>query len=266
FVWTLRRLNADGSPDWSFDPGTCFPVSPTSGYPSVNALAALPGGGWLAGGEFGSYNGFNQRYLVKVLPETLLQLHTFAFAVTNVTLLETNTVLTFEVRRSGDASAPANVTVFTQDGTATAGTDYLPLNTNLTFAAGEWSKTVAVTILDDAVVEGTEQFSLCLTNATGGFSLGQPSTVTISIQNNDAGIEFTQGSFPAVEEDGFALVVVRWSGALSTNLQAQVRIVPVTGSSGDLGVSSLWVRYGTGASYSTNALCIPVNDDAQHEP
>src|ERR1019366_2735221 len=73
FVWALLRLNADGSPDWSFDPGTGFTVAPTSGYPSVNALAALAGGGWLAGGDFGHYNGFNQNYLVKVLPETLLQ-------------------------------------------------------------------------------------------------------------------------------------------------------------------------------------------------
>jgi uncharacterized delta-60 repeat protein len=266
YIWTVRRLNADGSPDWSFDPETGFTVSPTSGYPSVNALAALAGGGWLAGGDFGSYNGFNQRYLVKVLPETLLQPRTFAFTVTNVSLVESNSVLTFEVRRSGDASVPATVTVFTQDGTAIAGADYLPLNTDLTFAAGEWSKTVSVTILDDAVVEPTEQFSLRLTNATGGFSLGQPSTVTISIQNNDAGIEFTQDEFPAVEEDGFALVVVRWSGALSTNLQAQVRIVPVTGSSGDLGVTNLTVRYGTGTRYSTNVLFIPVVDDAQHEP
>ena len=79
-IWTVRRLNADGSSDWSFDPGTGLTVSPTSGYPNVNALAALPSGGWLAGGEFGGYNGFNQRYLVKVLPETLLQPHTFAFA------------------------------------------------------------------------------------------------------------------------------------------------------------------------------------------
>ena len=265
-IWTMRRLNADGSPDWSFDPGAGFIVAPASGYVSLNALAALPGGGWLAGGDFGGYNGFSQRYLVKVLPESLLQPHTFAFAVTNVSLMETNTVLTFEVRRRGDASTAASVTVFTQDGTATAGADYLPLNTNLTFAAGEWSRTVPVTILEDVVAEATEQFSLRLTNATGGFSLGQPSTVTISIQDNDAGIEFTKDQFPVVEEDGFALAVVRWSGALSNNLQAQIRIVPVTGSSGDLGVSNLTVRYGTGTKYYTNALCIPVVDDVQHEP
>ena len=43
---------------------------------AARRIAALPGGGWLAGGEFGSYNGFNQRYLVKVLPESLVQPHT----------------------------------------------------------------------------------------------------------------------------------------------------------------------------------------------
>jgi uncharacterized delta-60 repeat protein len=249
-ISTLRRLLPDGSPDWSFDPGSGLIASPSSGSATVNALAALPGGGWLAGGDFAGYNGLNQRYLVKLLPETLLQPLAFAFTVTNVSLVESNTVLTFEVRRSGDASVPASVTVFTQDGTATAGADYLALNTDLTFAAGEWSKTVSVTILDDAVVEATEQFTLCLTNATGGFTLGQHSTVTISIQNNDAGVEFTQDEFPAVEEDGFA----------------QVRIVPVTGSSGDLGVTNLTVRYGTGYPNSTNLLWIPVLDDAQHEP
>jgi uncharacterized delta-60 repeat protein len=266
YIQTLRRLHADGSPDWSFDPGTGFVASPSSGSATVNGLAALPGGGWLAGGDFGGYNGFNQRYLVKLLPEALVQPRAFAFAVTNVSLMETNTVLTFEVRRSGDASVPASVTVFTQDGTATAGSDYLPLNTNLSFVAGEWSKTVSVAILDDAIPEATETFTLQLTNATSGFSLGQPSTITVSIQNNDAGVEFIQGLFSAVEEDGYALAVIQWSGALSTNLLAQVRIVPITGSSNDLGVSSLSVRYGTGTRYSTNLLCIPVNDDAQHEP
>ena len=264
-VRSLRRLNADGSADWSFDQGTGFVASSSSGSATINALAALPAGGWLAGGDFASYNGFNQRYLVKLLPEGLFRPLTFAFTVTNVSIMESNTVLTFEVRRYGDASVPASVTVFTQDGTATAGSDYLPLNTNLTFVAGEWSKTVSVAILDDAIPEATETFTLRLTNATSGFSLGQPSSITISIQNNDAGVEFIQDQFSAVEEDAYALVVIQWSGALSTNLQAQVRIVPITGSSNDLGVSSLLVRYGTGTRYSTNALFIPVNDDAQHE-
>lgn len=265
-VRRLCRLNADGSADWSFDQGTGFAASSSSGSVRVNALAALPGGGWLAGGDFAGYSGFNQQYLVRLLPENLFRPLTFAFSVTNVSVLESNTVLTFEVRRNGDASVPASVAVFTQDGTATAGEDYLPLNTDLTFAPGEWSKTVSVAILDDGIPDGTETFMLQLTNATGGFSLGQPSTVTVSVQNNDAGVEFIQDQFSAVEEDGYALAVIRWRGALSTNLQAQVGIVPITGNSNDLGVSSLLVRYGTGTRFSTNVLIIPVKDDAQHEP
>ncbi len=264
-VRTLRRLQADGTLDWSFDPGTGFTASPSLDSAAVNVLAPLPGGGWLAGGDFAGYNGFNQRYLIKVLPETVYQARTFAFAVTNVSLVETDAVLTFEVRRTGDASGPAGVTVFTQDGTATAGLDYLPVATNVTFLPGEWLKVVSVPILNDNLVESTETFTLGLTNATGGFNVAPPATVTIAIQNDDADIEFTQDQFTAIEEDGFAMAVVQWRGALSTNLQAQVRIVPVTGSSNDLGVSSLAIRYATGTRYSTNALLIPVVDDAQHE-
>ena len=55
----------------------------------------------------------------------------------------------------------------TSDGTAVAGSDYTTTSGTLTFAAGESSKTVNVPILDDAVDEGSETFTLRLSNATG---------------------------------------------------------------------------------------------------
>ncbi|HWH71537.1 MAG TPA: Calx-beta domain-containing protein, partial [Candidatus Sulfotelmatobacter sp.] len=170
---TLRRLQADGAMDWSFDPGTGLKATASSGAVYLNALVSLPGGGWLLGGDFASYNGFNQPHLVKVLPEAVTQPLVISFNVTNaaVTVRETNTVLTFEVRRGGDAFSPASVTVRTADGTATAGQDYQPIDTTLNFGLGEWSKTIGVTLLDDRLVESTEQFTLYLTNATSGFSL-----------------------------------------------------------------------------------------------
>ena len=54
----------------------------------------------------------------------------------------------------------------TSDGTATAGADYTALGlTTLTFAPGEISKTVTVTLLDDTLDEPDETFNLDLTNA-----------------------------------------------------------------------------------------------------
>ncbi|HWI57346.1 MAG TPA: Calx-beta domain-containing protein, partial [Bacillota bacterium] len=264
---TLRRLQADGAMDWSFDPGTGLKATASSGSVYLNALVSLPGGGWLLGGDFASYNGFNQPHLVKVLPEAVTQPLVISFNVTNaaVTVRETNTVLTFEVRRGGDAFSPASVTVRTADGTATAGQDYQPIDTTLNFGLGEWSKTIGVTLLDDRLVESTEQFTLYLTNATSGFSLASPSAVAVSIQNDDAAVEFTASQYQGVEEDGFVLVAVKWSGALTTNLQATVKIVPQIGSSTDLGVSSLLVQYGVDTYTGTNWLRLPIVDNAQHQ-
>ena len=59
---------------------------------------------------------------------------------------------------------PLSVDWTTSDGTATAGTDFTAASGTLTFAAGETSKTVSVTLLDDAIDEGKETFALQLSN------------------------------------------------------------------------------------------------------
>ena len=66
-------------------------------------------------------------------------------------------------------ASPAAVTVdyATADGSATAGEDYTAAAGTLTFAPGETSKTVAVPVLDDAIDEGEETFTLTLSAASG---------------------------------------------------------------------------------------------------
>ena len=59
----------------------------------------------------------------------------------------------------------------TQDGTATAGSDYTSTSGTLTFAPGEDKKTVSVPIMDDAVADNGETFTLVLSNAVNaGFA------------------------------------------------------------------------------------------------
>ena len=69
----------------------------------------------------------------------------------------------------------------TQDGTATAGSDYTSTSGTLTFAPGDNEKTVSVSIVDDAVEDSGETFTLVLSNASGaGFaSNGQGAVGTI---------------------------------------------------------------------------------------
>ena len=81
-----------------------------------------------------------------------------------------------------DAASRGRVTVdyATSDGTAKAGADYTAASGTLTFTAGETAKTVAVTVLDDAIDEGEETFTLTLSNPSGATIADGTATGTIT--------------------------------------------------------------------------------------
>ena len=81
------------------------------------------------------------------------------------------------------SSGPVAVAYATADGTATAGADYTRTSGTLSFAAGETEKTVAVPVLDDAIDEGEETFTLRLVNASGARIAD--GTATGTIENSD---------------------------------------------------------------------------------
>ena len=85
-----------------------------------------------------------------------------------------------------DRAAPGTVTVdwATADGTATAGQDYTGASGTLSFAAGETSKTVSVALLDDAVDDGGETFTVSLSDPTGGAVIAD-GEATGTIENSD---------------------------------------------------------------------------------
>ena len=91
--------------------------------------------------------------------------------------------ITFAVSLSRAASGPVTVDYVTLDGTATADEDYTRTRGTLTFAPGETQKTVAVPILDDAIDEGEEIFTLKLRNAQGAWIIDDEATGTI--ENDD---------------------------------------------------------------------------------
>jgi hypothetical protein len=92
-------------------------------------------------------------------------------AVTDVSLPEGDTgdsVATFTVSLAAPSAFPISVDVATTDGTATQASDYDPVaTTTLTFAPGETTKTVDVTIHGDTTVEPDETFTVQLSNLVG---------------------------------------------------------------------------------------------------
>ncbi|HKE55561.1 MAG TPA: Ig-like domain repeat protein, partial [Pyrinomonadaceae bacterium] len=107
--------------------------------------------------------------------------------------------VTLTVTRIGDASNSASVDYKTSDndtftvgcsdtvgnlGNAFGRCDFATTVDTLTFAAGETSKSFQVPIIDDAIAEGNETFSVILSNPIGA-TLGTPTTVTVTINDND---------------------------------------------------------------------------------
>ena len=88
--------------------------------------------------------------------------------------------LNFAVTMSRARNSATTVSYATSDGTATAGTDYNAKNGTLRFAAGETSKTVSVTVLDDAHDEGSETMRLTLSNPRGAKLADAEATGTIT--------------------------------------------------------------------------------------
>ena len=88
------------------------------------------------------------------------------------------------VAYTGSTSTPGSTGLATLGTSATS--DYsLPTPQVLTFAVGETSKTISVTIKQDHLVEGDEIATLTLVSPTGDAALGTPSTHALTIVDDD---------------------------------------------------------------------------------
>ena len=88
-----------------------------------------------------------------------------AFSITGGTGVEGSAV-DFSVTLAGPNSQTATVSYATSDGTAVAVDDYGATSGTLSFAAGETSKTVSVSLVDDGVDEADETFAMTLSSPT----------------------------------------------------------------------------------------------------
>jgi dienelactone hydrolase len=112
------------------------------------------------------------------------------------------------VVRGDDGDFPVTVDYATSDGTAIAGSDYSQSSGTLSFAAGEKVKLFTVPILNDSAKEANKTFELTLSNPTGGAVLDSRKTVTVTIVDNDLGVQFESNQYLIQENDGALTVKV----------------------------------------------------------
>jgi hypothetical protein len=108
-----------------------------------------------------------------------------SFVVTDVSGAEASGTLSFSVLLTNEDASSVSVDYATADGTAIAGSDYTSTSGTLTFPPNQTSKSVDVTIADDALAEDDETFTLNLSNPTGTLGIDDAQGIG-TIQNDDA--------------------------------------------------------------------------------
>ncbi|AMS31352.1 hypothetical protein AEM42_01120 [Betaproteobacteria bacterium UKL13-2] len=117
------------------------------------------------------------------LPDTGL----VSFQASSYTAGEGAGTANITVRRQGSITGAASVSYTTTAGTATAGADYTTTSGTLSWPAGDGAtKVIAVPIIDDAIAEGAETFTVTLSNPVGT-TLGT-SVATVTITDNEQGV------------------------------------------------------------------------------
>ncbi len=89
------------------------------------------------------------------------------------------------VVRSGGLGFTVSARYDTADQTARGGSDYAQTSGTVTFAPGQFSKTISIPIFQDALVEDTEAFTVTLSSPSVNAAIGSPATTTVSIFDDD---------------------------------------------------------------------------------
>jgi|GEM_PF-643561 len=112
-------------------------------------------------------------------PTGALQFDSIVYSAT-----ESDKTITLTVVRTGGSSGVATVAYTIVDGTALRGQDFNGNNGTLSFADGQTSKTIVLTVIDDNVAESLKIFGVYLSNAKGA-GLGIQLAAEVSILDND---------------------------------------------------------------------------------
>ena len=172
----LRSLTGSLSARHGLDPdSTVHYVNPVSG--ATRDVAAISGHrDWNATECPGGH-------LYAQLPT--VRTSTVAFQQASRAVAENIATPQVTVSRSGNTALPATVDYAATSGTASPNSDYTLTPGTLSFAAGQRTKTIPVTINNDTAREGRETIGISLNNAGENTTLGNPASATVTITPSD---------------------------------------------------------------------------------
>lgn len=198
---------------------------------------------------------------------------TIQFSTATDSTLESIATKNIVVTMSGPSSQAATVNYAVTGGTATgSGSDFTLANGTLTFAAGETSKNISLTIVNDTVAEGDETVLVTLSNVTVGYNLGTSvHTHTIVDDEGPPTVQFAAAGSNANESVGSHTISVTLSSVASSDVTVDYQVTNLVPGPGvaDGGGADYTLANGTltfAAGQTTRNIVIPVVDDTLGEP
>ena len=168
---------------------------------------------------------------------------------------------TFTVSLSRPSSSTVTVAYATADGTATAGQDYTTKSGTVSFAAGETSKPVEISVLADTTDEADETFFVNLTSPTNA-TLGDAQGVGTILDDDGPTISVNDVT---TSESGDAVFEVTLSAASLQEVRVQYATSGGTATAGsDYTPASGTLTFAPGET--KKQVPVDVTDDASDEP
>lgn len=229
------------------------------------AVVACNGNGYTANFSSGAYT---DQFVTGTPANTMVE-----FTSTASTVIESVGAITLPITVTNPSSTVGvTVQIAITGGTGTIA-DLFSYNTQIVIPAGATSATVAVTVNDDILVEGTETLIFSLQNVTGGQGTptigGNPYTLTIT--DNDAVLPNTEVNFTTVPtsviEDvgqvGVVLTITNPSPNTATTVEVQ--ITGGTGNAADINNYTTQTITFPAGSGTIQPMSILVTDDILFE-
>ena len=191
-------------------------------------------------------------------------------AIDDVTVAEDGGSAVFSVRLSGESTAAVTVGYATEDGTAHAGSDYTAGSGTLTFESGAREQTIAVAVIDDSEEEGSETFTVRLSDVRNATLLDGEGTATIRDDDGDGSPQppglptLAINDVTVAEDGGSAVFSVRLSGESTATVTVGYATEDGTAHAGsDYTAGSGRLTFQSGAREQT--IAVAVIDDSEEE-
>jgi uncharacterized delta-60 repeat protein len=220
--YNITRLNSDGTTDPTINFGT--------GADGAIAASVIETDGEIdLGGSFQNFDSLPHPYIVRIYGGSTAGSGAFQFSSANYQVDENGGAGVITVVRTGGTSGTNSngsgdvlVNFATSNQSALAGTNYMSVITTMDFPLGQDVETISVPVINSGVVTSNLTVGLALSNPTPPAQLGNQTTSTLTIINDNSAISFTNATFivPKNVPGGMASITIVRQGSTVGNASA----------------------------------------------